>query len=98
MGGEARPGIEAGRVAGLRQSAVGLLGGRERVRLDLEMSVGAPEPQDRIVIEGDPPLDLVIRGGTHGDRATVGTTLNAVPAVIAARPGLLTVLDLTLRR
>ena len=48
------------------------------------MSVGAPEPHDRVVIEGDPPLDLMIRGGTHGDRATVGTVLNAIPAVIAA--------------
>ena len=93
-----RPGIEAGRVAGLRQSAIGLSGGRELVRLDLEMSVGAPEPHDRVVIEGDPPLDLLIRGGTHGDRATVGTVLNAIPAVIAAAPGLATVLDLTLRR
>jgi len=95
---EARPGIEAGRVAGLRQSAVGLAGGRELVRLELEMSVGAPEPHDRIVIAGDPPLDLIIRGGTHGDRATVGTVLNAISPVIAAPPGLLTVLDLTLRR
>jgi 4-hydroxy-tetrahydrodipicolinate reductase len=93
-----RPGIEAGRVAGLRQSAIGLGGGRELVRLDLEMSVDAPEPHDRIVIDGDPPLDLLIRGGTHGDRATVGTVLNAIPAVIAAAPGLATVLDLTLRR
>jgi 4-hydroxy-tetrahydrodipicolinate reductase len=95
---EARPTIEPGRVAGLRQSAIGMRDGREVVRLDLEMSVGAPEPHDRVVIEGDPPLDLVIRGGTHGDRATVGTVLNAIPAVISAAPGLLTVLDLTLRR
>jgi 4-hydroxy-tetrahydrodipicolinate reductase len=95
---EVRNTIEAGRVAGLRQSAVGLRDGRELVRLDLEMSVGAPEPHDRVVVDGDPPLDLVIRGGTHGDRATVGTVLNAIPAVISAAPGLLTVLDLTLRR
>jgi 2,4-diaminopentanoate dehydrogenase len=95
---DARATIDAGRVAGLRQSAVGIAGGRELVRLDLEMSVGAPEPHDRVVIEGDPPLDLMIRGGTHGDRATVGTVLNAIPAVIAAAPGLATVLDLTLRR
>jgi hypothetical protein len=95
---EARPGIEAGRVAGLRQSASGFSAGRELVRLDLEMSVGAPEPHDRIVIAGDPPLDLRIHGGTHGDRATVGTVLNAIPAVIAAAPGLVTVIDLTLRR
>jgi 4-hydroxy-tetrahydrodipicolinate reductase len=94
---EARPGIPAGRVAGLRQSAVGVRGGRELVRLDLEMSVGAPEPHDRVVIEGDPPLDLVIRGGTHGDRATVGTVLNAIAPTIAAAAGLRTVLDLALR-
>lgn len=93
-----RPGIEAGRVAGLRQSAVGLRGGEELVRLDLEMSVGAPDPRDHLIIEGDPPLDVLVAGGTHGDRATVGTVLNAVPSVIAAAPGLLTVLDLTLRR
>ena len=91
-----RPGIPPGRVAGLRQSAVGVRGGREIVRLDLEMSVGAPDPRDAIVIDGDPPLDVVIRGGTHGDRGTVGTVLSAIPAVIASLPGLKTILDLAL--
>jgi 4-hydroxy-tetrahydrodipicolinate reductase len=91
-----RPGIPAGRVAGLRQSAVGLRAGREIVRLDLEMSIGAPDPRDVVVIDGDPPLDVVIRGGTHGDRGTVGTVLSAIPAVIAAPAGLLTILDLAL--
>jgi hypothetical protein len=91
-----RPGVPAGRVAGLRQSAVGTRGGREIVRLDLEMSIAAPDPRDAIVIQGDPPLDVVIRGGTHGDRGTVGTVLSAIPAVIAAPPGLKTILDLAL--
>ncbi len=91
-----RAGIEPGRVAGLRQSAVGLRAGREVVRLDLEMSVAAPDPHDRIVIEGDPPLDVLVRGGTHGDRGTVGTTVSAIPAVIVASAGLKTILDLPL--
>jgi 4-hydroxy-tetrahydrodipicolinate reductase len=91
-----RPGIIPGRVAGLRQSAVGIHRGKEIVRLDLEMSVGAPDPHDRIRIDGDPPLDVLIQGGTHGDRATVGTVLSAIPAVVAAPPGLKTVLDLPL--
>jgi 2,4-diaminopentanoate dehydrogenase len=91
-----RPGILPGRVAGLRQLAAGLRGGEEIVRLDLEMSVGAPDPHDRVVIEGDPPLDVLVRGGTHGDRGTVGAVLSAIPAIIAAPPGLKTVLDLTL--
>ena len=38
-GRRSRAGIPAGRVAGLRQSAVGVRGGREIVRLDLEMSI-----------------------------------------------------------
>jgi hypothetical protein len=91
-----RPGIAPGRVAGLRQSAAGLRDGIEIVRLELEMSVGAPEPHDRVVIDGDPPLDVVVRGGTQGDRGTVGAVLSAIPAVIAAAPGLKTILDLTL--
>jgi 4-hydroxy-tetrahydrodipicolinate reductase len=91
-----RPGIAPGRVAGLRQTAVGVRGGREIVRLDLEMSIGAPDPHDAVLIDGDPPLDVVIRGGTHGDRGTVGTVLSAIPAVIAAPPGLKTILDLAL--
>jgi len=93
---EPREGIATGRVAGLRQSAVGLRGGESVVRLDLEMSIAAPDPHDRIVIEGDPPLDVLVRGGTHGDRGTVGTVLSAIPAVVAATPGLKTVLDLAL--
>jgi len=60
------------------------------------MSVAAPDPHDRVVIDGDPPLDVLIRGGTHGDRGTVGAVLSAIPALIAAPPGLKTVLDLTL--
>jgi 4-hydroxy-tetrahydrodipicolinate reductase len=91
-----RPGIAPGRVAGLRQSAAGMRGGREIIRLDLEMSIAAPDPHDRVVIEGDPPLDVVIRDGTHGDRGTVGTVLSAIAPVIAAPPGLKTVLDLAL--
>jgi 4-hydroxy-tetrahydrodipicolinate reductase len=83
-----RAGIAPGRVAGLRQSAVGMGEGRELVRLDLEMSVGAPEPHDRIVLDSDPPLDVLLQGGTHGDRGTVGTVVNAIAAVLAGRPGL----------
>jgi hypothetical protein len=89
-----REAIAPGLVAGLRQSAVGIVGGDAVVRLDLEMSMGAPDPHDRIRIEGDPPLDMVLAGGTHGDRATVGTVVNAIVAVRTARRGLLHVTDL----
>jgi 4-hydroxy-tetrahydrodipicolinate reductase len=91
-----RAGVASGRVAGLHQVAVGVRAGQELVKLDLEMSVAAPDPHDRVVIDGDPPLDVLIRGGTHGDRGTVGAVLSAIPALIAAPPGLKTILDLTL--
>jgi len=96
-----RAGIAAGRVAGLRQTAagygrVGDADGEALVRLDLEMSVGAPDPHDRIVIDGDPPLDVRIAGGTHGDRGTVATVINAIPAVRRAPAGLRTVAELPL--
>jgi 2,4-diaminopentanoate dehydrogenase len=94
--GAPREGIGAGLVAGLRQSAVGIVGGDAPVRLDLEMSVGAPDPHDRIRIEGDPPLDMILAGGTHGDRGTVGTVVNAIAAVRTAPRGLRHVTDLPL--
>jgi hypothetical protein len=91
---EARAGIEPGRVAGLHQRAEGVVGGQVRVSLDLEMSIDARDPHDRIRISGDPPLDLLIAGGTHGDRGTVGAIVNAIAAVRQVPPGLRDVGDL----
>jgi 4-hydroxy-tetrahydrodipicolinate reductase len=91
-----RPGIEPGRVAGVHQVAHAVVGGQVRVTLDLEMSVGAPEPHDRVRLEADPPLDVVAQGGTQGDRGTVGAIVNAIPALLAGPAGLRTVADLPL--
>ena len=49
---------------------------------------------DAVQIDGAPPIDMVIRGGIHGDLATATLVMRAVPSVVAARPGLRTVLDL----
>ena len=83
-----------GRVAGISQTAVGYDDGRERVRLELTIAVGAQDPGDRILIEGDPPLEIEIKGGVAGDRATAHLVVNAAPRVTAAEAGLLTVLEL----
>jgi 4-hydroxy-tetrahydrodipicolinate reductase len=91
-----RAGIEVGRVAGVHQIARGLRGGRAVITLDLEMSVAAPDPRDRIQLTGDPPLDVVFRGGTHGDRGTVGAAINAIPRLLSATPGLHHIYDLPL--
>jgi 4-hydroxy-tetrahydrodipicolinate reductase len=77
-----------GLVLGVRQLASVQAGGVERVRLELTMAVGAPDPHDQVVITGDPSLDVRVNGGVAGDRATVGTAVNAALAVGNMRPGL----------
>ncbi len=90
--------IEPGRVAGIHHVAVGSGGGQERIRLDLSMYVGAPNVNDKIRIEGDPSLELVVTGGTPGDVATAGILVNMVPVVAAAPAGLLTMIDIPIPR
>ena len=89
-------GVAPGRVLGLHQIAIVQAGDEVRVTLDLTMAVGAASPADSIEIDGDPPVRLTVTGGFHGDRATVGTVVNAVPFVVSAPPGLKTVVTLPL--
>jgi 4-hydroxy-tetrahydrodipicolinate reductase len=80
--------VEAGQVAGVRQVARGFVGEREVLNLELRMYVGAPDPQDTVEIEGDPPVRMTIAGGLHGDIATAAIAINAIPSVVRAAPGL----------
>jgi 4-hydroxy-tetrahydrodipicolinate reductase len=89
-------GVETGRVLGLHQIAQVRAGGEISVELDLTMAVGVPEAFDRIEIQGDPPVILEVTGGFHGDRATVGCVVNAIPFIVAAPPGVQTVVTLPL--
>ena len=86
--------VEPGRVAGQRQVLTVESGGRQRLRLELQMYVGAPDPEDRVTIEGDPGIVSRIEGGIFGDTATVATLVNAVPRIAVARPGLRTMMEL----
>jgi 4-hydroxy-tetrahydrodipicolinate reductase len=89
-------GVGAGRVLGLHQIARVRAAGEIQVELDLTMAVGVGRAFDRIEIQGDPPVNLTVEGGFHGDRATVGCVVNAIPFVIAAPPGVQTVVTLPL--
>lgn len=88
--------VPRGKVCGIRQRAVGAVGGVDRVVLDIAMFLGAPEPHDRIVVGGRPPLDVCVRGGVAGDDATVAALINVVPRLLAAVPGVRLATDLTL--
>ncbi|MFC6724009.1 hypothetical protein ACFQE1_06400 [Halobium palmae] len=87
--------VEPGDVAGLRQVAHGSVDGETVVTLDLQMYVGADDPHDRVGFEGDPPVSVTVEGGYHGDVATSAVVTNVAPNVVAARPGLRSMLDVT---
>ena len=88
--------IPAGMAAGIKQSARGYRNGELAITLDLQMYVGAEQPRDHILIDGVPSIDMTIAGGVAGDSATAAITVNCIPKVMAARPGLLTMHDLPL--
>lgn len=88
--------VEEGQAAGVRQLITGSRDGREVLRLELAMYVGAEEPGDAVKIRGVPPVDMEIRGGVHGDRATAAVVANMAPRTVRARPGLVTMADLAL--
>jgi 2,4-diaminopentanoate dehydrogenase len=90
--------VPKGAVAGVRQFARGVRGGKVALSLELQMYVGAPNPRDVIEIVGEPPLRLVIEGGVPGDLATPAILVNTVPRLIEARPGLHTMRTLGLPR
>lgn len=86
--------VEPGQAAGVRQVGRGLRAGEELITLEFEAAVGGSESYDAVYITGTPNLEVVIKGGTHGDIATAAITVNCIHRVVEARPGLLTMKDL----
>jgi 4-hydroxy-tetrahydrodipicolinate reductase len=90
--------VEAGRVSGIHQEVVAYVGGEPVIRLDLKMAVSNKESFDRVVITGDPPMNLAVEGGIFGDSATVAAVINAIPMAMTASPGIRKVTDLPVPR
>jgi 4-hydroxy-tetrahydrodipicolinate reductase len=89
--------VKKGQVAGIHQICRGYHDGKEVAHLDLQMFVGAKKPVDRISIKGKPEVNLVLEGGVPGD-ATASMLLNTITGVLAARPGLRTMLEIPVPR
>lgn len=100
--------IEAGTISGMRFEIVGLVDGEERLVVEHVTRLrdeDAPQwPQGdgyRILIGGEPNLKVELSlSSDHGDHnhagclATAMHVVNAIPAVVAAPPGVKTMLDL----
>ena len=85
--------VAPGQVAGVHQMIDGR--GKIHVSLELRMYVGAEAvAADRVIVKGVPDVEMEIKGGVHGDRATAAMVVNSIPRVIVARPGVLTMDDI----
>jgi 2,4-diaminopentanoate dehydrogenase len=85
--------VAPGQVAGVHQTIHGK--GRINVTLELRMYVGAEDvAADRVIVRGVPDVEMEIKGGVHGDRATAAMVVNSIPRVVQARPGVLTMDDI----
>ena len=87
--------VAPGQVAGVHQTIEGM--GRINVSLELRMYVGAEAvAADRVIVHGVPDVEMEIKHGVHGDRATAAMVVNAIPRVVQARPGVLTMDDISI--
>jgi 4-hydroxy-tetrahydrodipicolinate reductase len=86
--------VEQGQVAGVNQTATGIVGGEPLILLNLQAYLGCPDPKEWIVIDGEPRIDLTIKGGVHGDVATAAVVVNCIPRVLNSKAGLMTMKDL----
>lgn len=89
--------VPVGAARGVRQEARGWVAGRVAIELVFVAALGEPEPRDRIVIDGEPPLEFLVPGGVHGDKATSALVLNGIRPLLAAEPGLHTMANLPLQ-
>lgn len=86
--------VKKGQVCGLIQDGVGYRDGKAIITLHMEAYLGAPESFDAVRVEGSPALNMKLAGGVHGDVATASITVNSIPKVIEAEPGLHTMRSL----
>lgn len=85
--------VREGEVRGLKQIARGFSKEGEFLTLTFVAALDEENEGDTIIISGKPNLEIHLKG-TNGDIATAAITVNAVPRVINASPGLKTMRDL----
>jgi 4-hydroxy-tetrahydrodipicolinate reductase len=90
--------IKPNHVCGLKSVAHGIVGGRRAIVLEFVSHAKVKRPYDAVRIRGIPDILEKITGGVNGDLGTIGCTVNAIPRLLEARPGLATMLDIALPR
>jgi 2,4-diaminopentanoate dehydrogenase len=88
--------VKQGKACGVRQQARGWCDGRVVITLEFRAAIGLLDPHDRVIVQGEPPIDLVWKGGVQGDIATSAIVLNSIGPLRAAQPGLHTMATIPL--
>jgi 4-hydroxy-tetrahydrodipicolinate reductase len=90
--------VEPGMVAGCAHIGIGYRGDKEVIRLihpqQIHPQLENQETGDYINIYGKPEIHMAIQPEIAGGVATMGITVNMIPHVIAATPGLKRMIDL----
>jgi len=86
--------VKPGQAVGVEQIAISMMNGKEIIRMEFQAYLGAPESYDTVYIMGVPNMEVTVKGGIQGDIATASMAVNAMPRVINATPGLLTMKDI----
>jgi len=87
--------IPKGYAAGVRQVGRAFVDGEVKIELQFQAAVGEAESFDEIRIAGQPNIQSRIAGGVNGDIATGAITINAIPRVLEASPGLKTMMEIS---
>ena len=92
----------AGQVAGVHMSAQASTDNQEKISLvhpqQIEPQMAGVETGDYVMLQGLPPINMAIRPEVDGGIGTIAMACNMLPFVVAARPGLLTMLDMPVPR
>ncbi len=90
--------VPKGLTCGIHHRAEAATADGKAIVLDLKMYLDAEDPRDEVRVTGDPPIHAVLKGGVHGDRATVAALVNTAARILDAAPGLRLMTDLSAPR
>lgn len=80
--------VKKGSVCGVRQEARGFQGKDCVIHLKFQAAIGLVDPHDRVIIQGEPPIDITWKAGIPGDVATSAIVLNCIAPLLLTAPGL----------
>lgn len=94
--------VEPGNVAGCSMEGFGRIDGSVKIEMyhpqQVEPQLGGTLTGDYITLKGSPEINMAINPEVQGGIGTIAMSVNMIPQIINAKPGLKTMLDLPVPR